>query len=58
VMARMGTFLEAAVRRTYPEFPLRSGVLSWEDYLPPLSKNLHELAGRYDSTPAAFVAAR
>ena len=58
VMARMGTFLEAAVRRTYPEFPLRSGVLSWEDYLPPLSKSLHDLAARYDSTPAALVAAR
>jgi len=58
VMARMGTFLEAAVRRTYPEFPLRSGVLSWEDYLPPLSPSLYELAGRYDSTPAALVAAR
>ena len=50
VMARMGTFLEDAVRRTYPEFPLRSGVLSWEDYLPPLSKALLELAARYDTS--------
>jgi polysaccharide pyruvyl transferase WcaK-like protein len=58
VMARMGTFLEDAVRRTYPEFPLRSGVLSWEDYLPPLSKDLSELACRYDSTPAALAAVR
>jgi polysaccharide pyruvyl transferase WcaK-like protein len=49
VMARMGIILEDAVRRTYPEFPLRSGVLSWEDYLPPLSKTLLELAGRYDA---------
>ena len=56
VMARMGAFLEDAVRRTYPEFPLRSGVLSWEDYLPPLSKDLSELASRYDSTPAALAA--
>src|SRR5437879_9547626 len=39
VMARMGTFLEDVVRRAYPEFPLRSGVFSWEDYLPPLSKS-------------------
>jgi len=53
VMARMGTVLEDAVRRTYPEFPLRSGVLSWEDYLPPLSPTLVELAERYDSSSEA-----
>jgi polysaccharide pyruvyl transferase WcaK-like protein len=58
VMARMGTFLEDAVRRTYPEFPLRSGVLSWEDYLPPLSKNLLQLAEQYDSSAAALAASR
>jgi hypothetical protein len=57
-MARMGTFLEDAMRRTYPEFPLRSGVLGWEDYLPPLSRNLVELAERYDSSPSALAAAR
>jgi hypothetical protein len=50
VMARMGTLLEDAVRHTYPEFPLRSGVLSWEEYLPPLSKTLLDLAERYDTT--------
>jgi hypothetical protein len=48
VMAQMGTLLEDTVRRTYPEFPLRSGVLSWEDYLPPLNKTLLDLAVRYD----------
>jgi hypothetical protein len=48
VMAQMGTLLEDAIRRTYPEFPLRSGVLSWEDYLPPLSKILLNLVVRYD----------
>jgi polysaccharide pyruvyl transferase WcaK-like protein len=58
VMARMGTFLEDAVRGTYPEFPLRSGVLSWEDYLPPLSKNLLQLTEQYDSSPAALAATR
>jgi polysaccharide pyruvyl transferase WcaK-like protein len=58
VMARMGTFLEDAVRRTYPEFPVRSGVFSWEDYLPPLSKNLVQLAEHYDSSPAALAATR
>ena len=50
VMARMGTFLEDAMRRTYPEFPLRSGILSWEDYLPPLNDALLELAERYDAS--------
>ncbi|HXL22702.1 MAG TPA: polysaccharide pyruvyl transferase family protein [Candidatus Dormibacteraeota bacterium] len=49
VMARMGTFLEDAIRRTYPEFPLRSGVLSWEDYLPPLSEDLRRLLHAHDS---------
>src|SRR5437899_3981243 len=58
VMARMGTFLEDAVRRAYPEFPLRSGVLSWGDYLPPLSSQLLQLAKRYDSSPVALAAAR
>jgi polysaccharide pyruvyl transferase WcaK-like protein len=53
VMARMGGLLEDAVRRTYPEFPLRSGVLSWEDYLPPLNKTLLDLAARYDTSAAA-----
>ena len=56
VMARMGTFLEDAVRRQYPEFPLRSGVLSWEDYLPPLSSNLRALVEKYDSAPAVLAA--
>jgi hypothetical protein len=54
----MGRFLEDAVQRTYPEFPLRSGVFSWEDYLPPLSNNLIQLAERYDSSLAAFATAR
>jgi polysaccharide pyruvyl transferase WcaK-like protein len=58
VMARMGTFLEDAVRRTYPEFPLRSGVLTWEDYLPSLSNTLLQLAERFDSAPAALAASR
>ena len=53
VMARMGTLLEDTVRRTYPEFPLRSGVLSWEEYLPPLSKTLRDLAERYDTSIVA-----
>jgi polysaccharide pyruvyl transferase WcaK-like protein len=58
MMARMGTFLEAAVRRTYPEFPLRSGVLSWEDYLPPLSANLQQFLERYDATAETLAAVK
>src|SRR6266566_2908431 len=34
------------------------GVLSWEDYLPPLSNQLLQLAKRYDSSPVALAAAR
>src|SRR5713101_2115852 len=58
VMARMGTYLEDAMRRIYPDFPLRSGVLSWEEYMPPLSSNLLQLAERYDSSPVALAAVR
>jgi polysaccharide pyruvyl transferase WcaK-like protein len=56
MMARMGVLLEDAVRRQYPEFPLRSGVLSWEDYLPPLDDNLLQLAERYDASAVALAA--
>jgi polysaccharide pyruvyl transferase WcaK-like protein len=58
VMARMGTYLEDAVRRTYPEFPLRSGVLGWEDCLPPLGPHLRQLVQRYDSAAASLAAVR
>jgi polysaccharide pyruvyl transferase WcaK-like protein len=53
LMARMGTILEDTLRRTYPEFPLRRGVLSWEAYLPPLSNTLRQLAERYDTSALA-----
>ena len=36
-MARMGVFLEREVQKQYPEFPVRSGVHRWEEYLPTLS---------------------
>jgi len=52
-MARMGVFLERAVHRQYPEFPVRSGVHSWEEYLPPLSPNLERLLNAYESAAAA-----
>ncbi|MGB2678077.1 MAG: polysaccharide pyruvyl transferase family protein [Candidatus Acidiferrum sp.] len=57
-MARMAIFLEDEVRRTYPEFPLRRGVVSWEDNLPPLNENLRKLVETYDRTPAVLVAGR
>lgn len=43
LMARMGTYFEEQVAKRYPEFPIRTGVLGWEEYLPPLSPNLVKL---------------
>jgi polysaccharide pyruvyl transferase WcaK-like protein len=56
-MARMASYLEDEVRRTYPEFPLRTGVLSWEDNLPPLHEDLRKLVEEYDTTAASVGAA-
>jgi polysaccharide pyruvyl transferase WcaK-like protein len=47
VMARMGVLFEEEVQRRYPDFPTRTGVWSWEDYLPPMSSNLHQLVAAY-----------
>lgn len=49
-MARMGVYLEQQVQRRYPEFPVRRGVQSWEEYLPPLSPNLRKLVETYEGT--------
>lgn len=49
LMSRMGMYFEGFVAQRYPEFPLRSGALSWEDYLPPLSANLRKLLEAYDA---------
>ena len=57
-MARMASFLEEEVRKTYPDFPLRKGVLSWEDNLPPLAKELTELVEQYDTATTAVAAGR
>jgi len=46
-MARMGIYLEEHVQRRYPEFPVRTGLLNWQDYLPPLDPNLCRLLERY-----------
>lgn len=58
VMARMGVIFEDLMRRQYPEFPLRGGVRSWEEYLPPLSEDLVRLAGKYDASEAAMAASK
>ena len=47
VMARMGVYFEEEVQRRYPDFPVRRGELSWEDYLPTLSPNLLQLIEKY-----------
>jgi hypothetical protein len=52
-MARMGMYLERAVHQQYPEFPVRSGVHGWEEYLPPLDANLDRLLNTYESAAAA-----
>ncbi|HKD72017.1 MAG TPA: polysaccharide pyruvyl transferase family protein [Candidatus Acidoferrum sp.] len=57
-MARMAIFLEEEVRKTYPEFPLRQGIFSWEDNLPPLSRELLKLVQEFDAAPAVLAAGR
>jgi polysaccharide pyruvyl transferase WcaK-like protein len=47
VMAQMGVFFERQVQQRYPEFPVRTGLLSWEDYLPPLNPTLRKLVETY-----------
>lgn len=54
VMARMGAILEDTVRLQYPEFPLRTGVLSWEEYLTPLNATLRELVERYETSSSSL----
>ena len=46
-MARMGVYFEEHVQQRYPEFPIRTGLRSWEEYLPPLSPNLSNLVETY-----------
>ena len=48
VMARMGVYFEEEVQRRYPEFETRRGEWSWEDYLPPMSRELRELVTAYN----------
>lgn len=55
MMARMGVYFEQQTHLIYPEFPVRSGIHSWEEYLPELNPALRKLVERYDATeePAA-----
>jgi hypothetical protein len=52
-MARMGMYFEEQVARRYLGFPIRSGVLGWQDYLPPLSPNLNKLVEKYSAVLAS-----
>jgi polysaccharide pyruvyl transferase WcaK-like protein len=56
VMARMGVYLEQNVNTIYPAFAVRSGVHSWEEYLPPLNPGLRKLVEQYDGPSRAGVA--
>ena len=56
VMARMGAYLEQNVHAIYPAFPVRSGVHSWEEYLPPLNPGLRQLVQRYDERAESDLA--
>jgi polysaccharide pyruvyl transferase WcaK-like protein len=46
-MARMGVYFEEEVQRRYPDFPVRGGTYTWEEYLPPLSPTLRNLVEAY-----------
>jgi polysaccharide pyruvyl transferase WcaK-like protein len=52
-MARMGIYLEEHVARQYPDFPLRKGVLGWEEYLPPIGQDLEGLLEKHVGVLAA-----
>jgi hypothetical protein len=49
----MGVYLERNVQELYPEFPISSGLRSWEDYLPPLSPQLRKLADLHERSARA-----
>jgi hypothetical protein len=55
LMARMGVYFEEHLQQRYPDFPARGGILSWEDYLPPLSPALRALTEKYETAEASVV---
>lgn len=48
VMARMGVYFQEHLQLRYPDFPVRTGHLSWEDFLPPLSPALRKLVEKFE----------
>jgi len=52
-MARMGVYFEENVARQYPDFPIRRGVLSWEEYVPRLGPELQALLEKHSGALAA-----
>jgi polysaccharide pyruvyl transferase WcaK-like protein len=52
-MARMAVYFEEHVARQYPDFPLRQGVLGWEEYLPSLDRALEQLLEKHAGVLAA-----
>jgi polysaccharide pyruvyl transferase WcaK-like protein len=61
VMSKMGFYFERQTHLIYPEFPVRSGVHGWEEYLPELNPGLRKLVEKYESAaepvPSAVVGA-
>ncbi len=53
MMARMGVYFEERVARQYPQFPIRTGVRGWEEYLPPLAPDLRKLLEDHSGAVAA-----
>jgi polysaccharide pyruvyl transferase WcaK-like protein len=57
LMARMGVYFERQTHSVYPEFEVRSGVHSWEEYLPPLNPSLQALVEQYGEGSEPIAAA-
>ncbi|MGA2510772.1 MAG: polysaccharide pyruvyl transferase family protein [Candidatus Acidiferrales bacterium] len=53
LMSRMGVYFEEHVAQQYREFPIRTGVLGWEEYLPPLSPTLCKLLEEHSGVLAS-----
>src|SRR6202041_1500525 len=53
LMARMGVYFEERVARQYPEFPIRTGVHGWQEYLPTLGPVLGRLIEEHSGVLAA-----
>jgi polysaccharide pyruvyl transferase WcaK-like protein len=50
LMARMGVYLEQQTHLIYPQFPVRTGIHPWEEYLPKLSPELQALVDKYETS--------